>query len=139
MIQITNQPIDAQQLLEAVRSPLAGAELLFIGTTREITGDRRTESLVYECYEAMALREMEQLAQQASQRWSLCGCAIVHRVGPVGISEASVMIAVSSPHRDNAFAAGRWLIDTLKERVPIWKQENWADGTSEWVHPGIES
>ena len=139
MIQITQDSIDAAQLLEAVRSPRAGAELLFVGTTREITGERRTTSLVYECYEAMALREMQQLAEKAKDQWPLCGCAIVHRIGQVGISEASVMIAVSSPHRADAFAAGRWLIDTLKERVPIWKQENWADGTSEWVHPGIES
>ena len=70
-------------------------------------------------------------------RWPLVECAIVHRLGHVELGEASVAIAVSSAHRDVAFAAGKWLIDTLKVVVPIWKKENWADGTTEWVHPGF--
>jgi len=74
----------------------------------------------------------------AHQRWPLVETAIVHRVGHLGLGEASVAIGVSSAHRQDAFAAGQWLIDTLKEVVPIWKQENWADGTTEWVHPGLE-
>jgi molybdopterin synthase catalytic subunit len=85
----------------------------------------------------MALKEIEALAAEARQRWSLVEVAIAHRIGQVPLGETSVAIAVSSGHRPEAFAAGRWLIDTLKERVPIWKKENWADGTQDWVHPGL--
>ena len=136
MIEITHQEIDTAAVLRQVESNLAGAVVLFLGTTREMTGDRRTQSLVYEGYEAMALRQMTELAETAQRRWPLTGCAIVHRLGHLGLGEVSVAIAVSSPHRRDAFEAGNWLIDTLKEVVPIWKQENWADGTCEWVHPG---
>ncbi len=136
MIEITHEPIDTAALLRAVESNLAGAAVLFLGTTREVTGDRRTRSLVYEAYEAMARQKMAELAEEASRRWPLTGSALVHRLGELGLGEASVAIAVSSPHRCDAFEAGQWLIDTLKEVVPIWKQENWADGTCEWVHPG---
>ena len=87
----------------------------------------------------MAVRKLEELEQQARQQWSLTEVTIVHRLGHLGIGEASVAIAVSAPHRKDAFTAGQWLIDTLKEIVPIWKKENWADGTSEWVHPGMPS
>ena len=136
MIEITHAEIETGALLRAVESNLAGAVVLFLGTTREMTGDRRTQSLVYEAYETMARQKMAELADEARRRWPLTGCAIVHRLGKLEICEASVAIAVSSPHRQDAFEAGQWLIDTLKEVVPIWKQENWADGTSEWVHPG---
>ena len=136
MIEITHQEIDTAALLEQVESNLAGAVVLFLGTTREMTGDRRTRSLVYEAYEAMAQKKMAELADEARQRWPLTGCAIVHRLGQLELREVSVAIAVSSPHRRDAFEAGQWLIDTLKQVVPIWKQENWADGTCEWVHPG---
>jgi molybdopterin synthase catalytic subunit len=139
MIALTTDPIDVAQVLYSVQSPLAGAAVLFLGTTREVTGDRRTESLDYECYGDMAEKKMAELEAEARQRWPLVGCAIVHRVGHVAVGEASVAIAVSSPHREDAFAAGKWLIDTLKQAVPIWKKENWADGTSQWVHPGLET
>jgi molybdopterin synthase catalytic subunit len=111
---------------------------LFVGTAREFTGDRRTASLEYECYHEMAEKKMAELDTEARVRWPLIGCSIVHRVGHLELGEASVAIAVSSPHRQEAFEAGRWLIDTLKQVVPIWKKENWADGTGQWVHPGVE-
>jgi molybdopterin synthase catalytic subunit len=136
MIEITHQEIDSSALLREVESNLAGATVLFLGTTREMTGELRTQSLVYEAYETMARQKMAELADEARRRWPLTGCAIVHRLGHLELREASVAIAVSSPHRQDAFEAGKWLIDTLKEVVPIWKQENWADGTCEWVHPG---
>jgi len=136
MIEITHEPIDTAAVQRAVESNLAGAVLLFLGTTREMTGDRRTRSLAYEAYEDMARQKMAELADEAARRWPLTGCAMVHRLGHLELREASVAIAVSSPHRQDAFEAGKWLIDTLKEVVPIWKQEHWADGTSEWVHPG---
>ena len=139
MIQLNHDPIDSSEVLESVQSPEAGAVVLFLGTTREFTAGRQTESLDYESYGEMAVRKLEELEQQARQRWSLTEVTLVHRLGHLGIGEASVAIAVSAPHRKDAFTAGQWLIDTLKEIVPIWKKENWADGTSEWVHPGMSS
>jgi molybdopterin synthase catalytic subunit len=111
--------------------------VLFLGTTRRVTHGRLTESLDYECYPEMARTKLAQLEAEAQQRWQLEKVVIVHRLGHLEVGEASVAVAVSSPHRKAAFEAGQWLIDTLKEVVPIWKKENWADGTSEWVHPGL--
>lgn len=139
MVELTNKPIDCQAVLDSVASPLAGAVVLFLGTTRELTGGRRTESLDYECYAEMARRKMAELEVEARGRWALVACTIVHRLGHLGVGEASVAIAVSSAHRRAAFEAGQWLIDTLKRVVPIWKRENWADGASQWVHPGVET
>ena len=135
MIQITSETIDSESVIAAVSDPNAGAILLFLGTTREFTGDKQTTLLEYECYEAMALAKLNELRDEAMKRWPLAGCAIVHRIGNVAIGETSVAIAVSSPHRIDGFQAGQWLIDTLKQVVPIWKKELWSDGTSEWVHP----
>ena len=138
-IQLIEAAIDTAAVLESVASTRAGAVLLFVGTTRELTEGRATESLDYTAYRQMALQEMECLADRAAERWSLCRVAMVHRLGHVEVGEASVAIAVSAAHRKEAFAAGEWLIDTLKDRVPIWKRENWADGTVEWVHPGLDA
>lgn len=138
MIEITSEPIDSTAVLNSVSSPSAGAVVLFLGTTREFTGDRRTEWLDYECYSGMAEKKMAELESEARERWNLVDCRIVHRVGRVSLGEASVAIAVSSPHREAAFEAGKWLIDALKQVVPIWKKEHWSDGASQWVHPGVE-
>ncbi|HEY2148734.1 MAG TPA: molybdenum cofactor biosynthesis protein MoaE [Pirellulales bacterium] len=138
MIRLTNEPIENAQLLADVCSGSAGAILLFLGTTRDSTDGRATASLDYECYPEMARAKLEELEGEARRRWPVIGCAIVHRLGHLEVGEASVAIAVSSPHRDAAFAAGQWLIDTLKQVVPIWKRENWSDGSSQWVHPGIQ-
>jgi molybdopterin synthase catalytic subunit len=137
MIDITSEPIDTQAVLRRVASNDAGAVVLFLGTTREHTEGRRTASLDYECYPQMARDKLSELVNEALHRWPLTGCAVVHRVGHVPLGEASVAVAVSTPHRQAAFEAGQWLIDTLKEVVPIWKKENWADGESQWVHPGL--
>lgn len=137
MVALTNEPIDTAVLVKQVQSPKAGAIVLFLGVTREFTGGRRTESLDYECYPEMAKKKLAQLETDARRRWQLTECCIVHRLGHLEIGEASVGIAVSSAHRQAAFEAGQWLIDTLKQSVPIWKKENWADGTAEWVHPGL--
>ncbi len=135
MIQLTTEPIDTERLLELVQNPEAGAVVLFLGTTRQFTANRETMELHYEAYREMAESELAKSDAEARRRWSLIECAIVHRLGIVPLGEASVAIAVSSAHRDAAFEAGRWLIDTLKESAPIWKQERWADGAVEWVHP----
>jgi molybdopterin synthase catalytic subunit len=137
MVSLTTEPIDTTAVLNRVSSNRAGAVVLFLGTTREFTRERRTESLDYECYPAMAQKKMSELEAEARQKWPIVECAIVHRLGHLALGEASVAIGVSSPHRRDAFEAGQWLIDRLKEVVPIWKKENWADGTSEWVHPGL--
>jgi molybdopterin synthase catalytic subunit len=137
MVLLTDKPIDTAVILAEVASREAGAVILFLGTTRELTHGRRTASLDYECYHEMAQKKLAELETEARRRWPLIGCSIIHRLGHLELGEASIAIAVSSPHRHDAFAAGQWLIDTIKQDVPIWKQENWADGTSEWVHPGM--
>ena len=138
MIRITNDPIDNNAVLESVQNNRAGAVVLFLGTTRNITGTRETDSLDYECFESMAIKQLEALEATARQRWDIIEITIVHRLGHLLPGAASVAIAVSSPHRVPAFEWGQWLIDTLKQEVPIWKKENWSDGTQQWVHPGME-
>ena len=139
MIRITSDIIDPQMLLHAVHSTAAGAVVLFLGTTREFTRGRQTSTLYYECYPAMAEAKLRELAAQAWEKWALTQVAVEHRVGEVPLGEVSVAIAVSAAHRGDAFAAGQWLIDTLKQEVPIWKREQWADGSTDWVHPGLDS
>ncbi|MFO0956682.1 MAG: molybdenum cofactor biosynthesis protein MoaE [Isosphaeraceae bacterium] len=138
MIEITDEPIDHARWTDRVRSPEAGAVCTFLGTTREVTGTRRTATLDYEAYGPMALRRLEALEQEARGRWPLIATAIVHRVGRVDPGEISVVVAVSSPHRCDAFEACAWLMDEIKRDVPIWKRESWTDGSREWVHPGID-
>jgi len=137
MIQLTTDPIDTAALVDAARHPAAGAVVLFLGTTREITAGRQTVALSYEAYQLMAERRLAELEAEARRRWPVLECSIVHRLGVVPPTESSVAIVVSTPHRADAFAAGQWLIDSLKADVPIWKREQWADGATEWVHPGM--
>lgn len=139
MVQLTTIPIDVGPLLAAAQQPAAGAVVLFLGITREFTGEKQTTLLSYEAYDQMAERELQRLEAQARERWPLVECSLVHRTGVVPVSEASVAIVTSSPHRADAFDAGRWLIDELKRSVPIWKQEHYADGSTEWVHPTEEA
>lgn len=139
MIAITEAPIDHAALTERVRSNLAGAVCTFLGTVRELTGDRRTASLDYEAYPEMALKKMAELEAEARRRWPVVEAALVHRVGHLELGEISVVVAVSCPHRGQAFEACRWLIDTFKDVVPVWKKEVWADGSEQWVHPGLEA
>jgi molybdopterin synthase catalytic subunit len=137
MIQLTDNPIDTAALLARARHLNAGAVVLFLGTTRELTAGRQTVALDYEAYREMAEQKLAELEAEARRRWPVIECILVHRLGRVPPAEASVAIVVSTPHRRDAFAAGEWLIDTLKRDVPIWKREQWADGTTEWVHPGV--
>jgi molybdopterin synthase catalytic subunit len=137
MIQLTDSIIDTAALVDAARHPKAGAVVLFLGTTRELTAGRQTVALDYEAYREMAERKLAELEAEARRRWPVIECIVVHRLGRVPPAEASVAVIVSTPHRGDAFAAGQWLIDTLKRDVPIWKREQWSDGTMEWVHPGI--
>ena len=149
MIQLTEKPIDTAALVDSARHPEAGAIVLFLGTTRELTATRhpndpvagcprQTVALDYEAYHEMAVRQLAALETEARRRWPVIECIITHRLGRVPPTETSVAIAVSTPHRSDAFAAGQWLIDSLKRDVPIWKREQWADGSQEWVHPGLK-
>jgi molybdopterin synthase catalytic subunit len=136
MVRLTPEPIDYQALTEQVRRPGCGAVVTFLGTVRDLTDGRVTEALDYEAYPGMAEKKMAEIEQDARARWPVGDIALVHRVGRLGVGEVSVAVAVSCPHRAQAFEACRHAIDRLKELVPIWKKENWADGTTEWVHPG---
>lgn len=137
MILLTRDPIDAAGLVAQVSQPQAGAVVLFLGTVRQWTAGQETRWLDYEAYPAMAERKLAELEGEARRRWPITEVVLVHRLGRLELTEASVAVAVSTPHRRDAFAAGQWLIDTLKEVVPVWKQEHWADGSSAWVHPGL--
>jgi molybdopterin synthase catalytic subunit len=139
MVEITERPLDHAALTERVRHNNAGAVCTFLGTVREMTGARRTVVLDYEAYPDMALKKMAELEAEARRRWPVIDAAIVHRVGRLGLGEISVVVAVSCPHRGDSFEACRWLIDTFKEVVPVWKRETWTDGQEEWVHPGLSS
>lgn len=134
---ITNEPIDSNALLQSVSDPHCGATVLFLGSTRQWTKGRETKWLEYDAYREMALTEMKRLEEEAMAQWSIRHVALIHRLGKVEIGETSVAVAVGSPHRTAAFAAGKWLIDELKKQVPIWKKEIFAESEPEWVHPGL--
>ena len=135
MISLTHSSIDYHALTESVRSTGAGAVVLFLGTVREFTKDRQTLSLDYEAYDRMAEVKLKELEASTRERWPIVEIGIIHRLGHLELGEISVAIAVSCPHRHQAFEAGQYVIDELKKSVPIWKQENWGDGTREWIHP----
>jgi molybdopterin synthase catalytic subunit len=135
MICLTKDPIDYYGLTERVRRPDCGGVVTFLGTVRDLTDGRVTTALDYEAYPEMAEKKMAEIEEETRNRWPVGDMMIVHRLGHLGIGEVSVAVAVSCPHRAQAFEACRYAIDRLKELVPIWKKENWADGTTEWVHP----
>jgi molybdopterin synthase catalytic subunit len=132
-IELGTQPLDIGAAAAFLQVPEAGGVALFVGTTRRWTGERETARLEYECYEPMARKEMEALAGEAGRRWPVQRVVLLHRLGVVPLAEASVVVGVSTPHRADAFEACRFLIDRLKQRVPIWKREVYADGTTAWV------
>jgi MoaE-MoaD fusion protein len=125
---IVREVIDAQGVVAGLKRGEDGATLVFEGIVRNQTRGRKTVYLDYEAYEDMALQQMESLAGQALQQFQIRDVAIIHRLGRLEIGETSVLIAVASAHRAAAFDACRWLIDTLKRTVPIWKKEHFEDG-----------
>jgi molybdopterin synthase catalytic subunit len=137
MIRLTDEPIDYTALTESVRRPGCGGVVLFLGTVRDLTDDQVTEALEYEAYPAMAERKLAEIEREARERWPVGEMAVIHRLGRLAVSEVSVAVAVSCPHRAEAFEACRYAIDRLKEIVPIWKKENRPDGSSDWVHPDV--
>jgi molybdopterin synthase catalytic subunit len=136
MIRLTHNPIDHHALTEQVRRPDCGAVVTFLGSVRDLTGDKLTLALDYEAYAGMAESKLAQIEADTRQRWPIGDIVLEHRLGHLEVGAISVAVAVSCPHRAQAFEACRHAIDRLKELVPIWKKEHWADGSSEWVHPG---
>jgi molybdopterin synthase catalytic subunit/molybdopterin converting factor small subunit len=131
-VDLVESPIDVDRLLRRVRHPNAGAVVLFLGTVRDNAEGPHVRYLDYEAYDRLARAEMDRIAEEVTGRWPVLGVALEHRVGRLEVGEVSVAVAVSAPHRREAFEAGRFAIDTLKTRVPIWKKEVW-EGGSRWV------
>ncbi len=136
MIKLTKDPIDIAEVIAAARNDEAGAIDVFIGTVRNQTQNKAVVKLDFEAYGPMAMKELTKIADQAKSKWPVTGLAIVHRIGVLAIGDIPVAIAVSTPHRKEAFEACRFIIDTLKQTVPIWKKEVFEDGET-WVaaHP----
>jgi MoaE-MoaD fusion protein len=132
---LTEDPIDLAAVVAEVEDERAGATATFVGTVRAQSRGRQVVRLEYEAYEGMAEDVMADLADQLLERYDLCAVAITHRVGVCEIGEASVAIAVSAPHRQDALAACKDAIDTLKETVPLWKKEVY-EGGEEWIGRG---
>ncbi|AUW93390.1 MAG: molybdenum cofactor biosynthesis protein MoaE [Sulfobacillus thermotolerans] len=130
--QITQQVIDPSALLQALEDPGAGAQVLFLGTVRNEFEGRASQGLFYDVYPQMAEAQIRKIGEELKEEFSVRHIVIVHRIGSLPVGTISVAVAVSAAHRDAAFAAARAGIDRVKERVPIWKKEHWADGSSAW-------
>ena len=135
-IEISGEPLNIQSCIDWVMTPQSGGIDVFIGTVRDATKGKTVVRLEFEAYEPMALKEMQKIAEQAFAQWPVQKLLIHHRIGVLGVGEVPVIIAVSCAHRDAAFEACRYVIDTLKQTVPIWKKEIFEDGEV-WVaaHP----
>jgi molybdopterin synthase catalytic subunit len=129
---ITTDPIDAQTLIAAVQTPADGAVCVFYGVVREDSRDKKVRWLEYDAYPEMAEKKMREILDEVARKWPEQRAAIVHRIGRLEIGEASVIIAVGSPHRGESFEACRYVIDRVKQEVPIWKKEVFTDGEA-WV------
>jgi len=137
LIELTPDPLDTSKAIAFVTDGHAGAIDVFLGTTRHDTdaSNRPLVALDYEAYNDMAIGQMHNIVHRARQQWPVLKVALLHRFGRVAVGEPSVVVAVSTAHRADAFAACRFVIDTLKHEVTIWKKEIWTDGPATWVHP----
>lgn len=129
---ITDHPINPQEAIELVTRREAGAINSFIGTVREFTKGKRTLFLEYQAYVPMAEKKLAQIGEEIQEKWQDAEVAIVHRIGRLEISDIAVVIAVSTPHRNDSFEASRYAIERIKEIVPIWKKEHWENG-EKWI------
>ncbi len=132
MIELTHQPLDPERVTAQVRRDTNGAVVTFLGTTRDNFEGKRVVILEYEAFPEMALKKLEEIRQQLKAEFGIDDIAIAHRIGTVPIGEISLVVAVASPHRKEAFFACHAAVDRLKETVPIWKKEVYEDG-SRWV------
>lgn len=135
---ITEKPISINDVIQKVIRRECGAVTTFLGTVREYTDGRRTIRLEYHAYKSMAEKMLEQIDNEVQEKWPGVLSAVTHRVGTLDITDAAVVIAVSSPHRKAAYEANQYIIERIKELVPIWKKEYWEDGTS-WVGDQLET
>ena len=135
MFKITSDEIELGDVIRAVEAGDAGAIVHFLGVVRNNTEGREVSYLEYEAYPPMAEKKMAEIAQEVHEKWGLDRVAMIHRVGRLEIGEVSVAVAVASPHRKEAFEACHYAMNRLKQIVPIWKREVWADGEEEWVKP----
>ena len=133
LVRVTSDAIGAEEAVAFVADPGAGGTCVFLGTVRDRSEAGAVTGLTYEAWEELAVRRLEELGEELFDRWSPCKVALVHRWGDLAVGEASVAIAVSAPHRAEAFAACRHAIERLKHDVPIWKKEHLVSGESEWV------
>jgi molybdopterin synthase catalytic subunit len=129
----TSTPLDPEALRRRVRTDADGAVVLFVGTVRDHSDGRRVTGLHYECYPEMADAELGKIAREAVSRWEVGRVVVEHRVGDLEIGEASVAVAVAAPHRAPCFEACRYVMEAIKERLPVWKREAYADGAETWV------
>ena len=132
MVELTSEPLEPQKALDMVRNPEHGGVVLFLGTGRASSRGRKVLRLQYEAYPAMAEKRLQEIEEEMRRRWGPLEVAILHRLGRVEVGEIGVAIAVSAPHRRQAFAACRFAIDQLKKSVPLWKKEVFPDGW-EWA------
>jgi molybdopterin synthase catalytic subunit len=130
---VTSEPIDPLGILARVGAHEDGAVLLFLGVVRDHAEGRSVVGMRYDAYEDMARSVLEEIAREVSERHGTERIAVVHRVGDLTLGDTSVAIAVSTPHRDAAYAANREIIEEIKKRLPVWKKEHYADGASTWV------
>ena len=135
MFKITSEAIELGDVIRVVEAGDAGAIVHFLGVVRNNTEGREVSYLEYEAYPPMAEKKMAEIAQEIHEKWGLDRVAMIHRVGRLEIGEVSVAVAVASPHRKEAFEACHYAMNRLKQIVPIWKREVWADGEEEWVKP----
>ncbi len=137
MFEIVKNPISIEEITNKVIRNEAGAVTTFTGTVREFTYGKRTLSLEYQAYEKMAVKKLEQIGEEIKEKWSDAKVAITHRIGKLEISEIAVVIAVSTPHRKDAYAANEYAIERIKQIVPIWKKEIWESGEA-WIGDQLE-
>lgn len=127
--------LDPAALLREVGNDANGASILFVGTVRNVNDGRPVTGMEYNAYQGMAEKELASIASEAAERFGTNDIVVEHRVGRLELGDASVVIAVAHPHRGKAYEASRYMIEELKQRVPIWKLEHYVDGRREWVDP----
>jgi molybdopterin synthase catalytic subunit len=130
---LVERPIDLSALLAEVARNGNGATLLFVGTVRDVNNGRAITGMDYTAYASMAERELADIVSEAASKFETGDIVVEHRIGTLALGDASVAIAVAHPHRGPAYDASRYVIEQLKQRVPIWKLEHYVDGTREWV------
>jgi molybdopterin synthase catalytic subunit len=133
---LVDQAIDTAAITAEVASTANGAMLVFVGTVREVKEGRAVTGIEYTAYRSMAARELADIASEAAARFNTRDIVIEHRLGELGLGEASVVIAIGHARRGETYDASRYVIEQLKKRVPIWKLEHYVDGTREWVNAG---